>query len=122
MEPGCIAERMAPVCPIEADTNLGRLIARRTAERRRLAEEVAGRAIAELGALGIDIGLIGSLARGNFMAHSDIDFLVRTPVAGRVRVEVESRVAAAIKDTGLPYDIIYLSDLTPEQAAAFSDG
>ena len=101
---------------------LDTLIARRTAERRRIAETAASQAVTELRARGVEIRVFGSLARADFMAHSDVDFLVRTPVSRTVRTAVETVVASAMKDSGLPYDIIYLSDLAPDQAAAFADG
>ena len=66
--------------------------------------------------------VFGSLARGDFRDHSDIDFLVSGPVDQHVRVAVETTVARELGGTELPYDIIYLDDLTPEQAVIFARG
>ena len=115
-------ERLFAVRDYKTQSPLDALIARRTAERRLLAELAASQAVTELRARGIDIRIFGSLARGDFMAHSDVDFIVHTPVTGTVRTAVETVVASAMKDTALPYDVFYLSDLAPDQAMAFVDG
>ena len=75
-----------------------------------------------LRARAIEIRVFGSLARGDFRDHSDVDFLVSGPIDRAVRVAVEATVARELRETELPYDIIYLDDLTPEQAAAFALG
>lgn len=69
--------------------------------------------------MGIDIQVFGSLARGDFRAHSDVDFLVDGPIDFEIRVAVETGVAAAMRESGLPYDIIHLDYMTAAQAAAF---
>ncbi len=98
------------------------IIAERTQRRRIAAEAAAARALAALRPKGIDIRVFGSLARGDFRVHSDVDFLVYGPIDSHIRSAVESGVAAAIGDSELPYDILYLDDMTPEQAAAFQNG
>lgn len=102
-------------------TRLETIIAERTERRRKLAEGAAARALGGLRAKGIDIRVFGSLARGDFRVHSDVDFLVYGPIDADVRVTVECGVAAAMRESGLPYDVIYLDDLTPAQAVAFQN-
>lgn len=97
------------------------IVAERTAARRHVAETAAAHVLETLRAQGIDIRVFGSLARGDFMAHSDVDFLVKGPIDLATRVAVESTVAREFRaaDPNLPCDVIYLDDLTSEQAAAF---
>lgn len=96
------------------------IIAERTEKRRQVAQAAATRALASLGAKGFDIRIFGSLARGDFRVHSDVDFLVSGPIDSERRVIVESGLCRAMEESGLPYDVIYLDDLTPAQAAAFA--
>ena len=98
------------------------IIAERTEARRQVAEAASQRVIAALRDSAIEIRVFGSLARDDFRDHSDVDFLVIGPVDGTVRAAVETTVARELGRTELPYDIIYLDDLTPEQAAAFARG
>ncbi len=95
------------------------IIAERTEARRQVAEAVSRRVIAALRDSAIEVRVFGSLARGDFRDHSDVDFLVSGSVDHNVRATVETTVSRELRDTELPYDIIYLDDLTPEQAAAF---
>ena len=98
------------------------IIRERTEARRQDAEAASQRVISALRDSAIEIRVFGSLARGDFRDHSDVDFLVSGPVDRTVRAEVETTVARELGRVELPYDIIYLVDLTPEQAAAFSRG
>ena len=95
------------------------LVARRTLERLQSAEAASTRVLATLRGQGIDIRVFGSLARGTFKSHSDVDFLVKGALSGRVRAVVEATLARAMGAAELPYDVIYLDDLTAEQAAVF---
>ena len=52
------------------------LTARRTAERAQLARDRAALVVERLGALGAEARIMGSLARGDFRLHSDVDFLI----------------------------------------------
>ncbi|WP_187275520.1 nucleotidyltransferase domain-containing protein [Methylobacterium sp. WL6] len=65
------------------------------------------------------MSLIGSLATGRFRLHSDIDLLVRGPIDPAERAAVERAVAAVMRGTGIPNDLIYACDLTPSQLDAF---
>ncbi len=92
---------------------------RRAAERARLARE---RVLGLLDAVErepVDIALIGSLAADRFGPHSDVDLLVRGPVDATTRVRVEQLVAGALRGTGLPYDLIFAADLTPDRLREF---
>ncbi|WP_349368138.1 nucleotidyltransferase domain-containing protein [Salinarimonas sp.] len=66
-----------------------------------------------------EIAVIGSLARGGFGPHSDVDLLVRGPVDTATRVRVEQTVAAAMRGSGIPADIVCACDLTPERLKEF---
>jgi predicted nucleotidyltransferase len=68
---------------------------------------------------GIDIVVIGSLARQEFKSHSDVDFLVRGGADSSGRAKVERAVAAAMRGSGISYDLIYAADLTPERLKEF---
>lgn len=103
-------------------TRYDRMVAERTQRRREAAEAAVARALGALRPRGIDIRIFGSLARGEFRVHSDVDFLVHGAIDSEIRVVVEVEVAAAMRPSGLPYDLFYLDDMTPEQAAAFRDG
>lgn len=121
---GYLVRLMIPrnMCDHDQTSDMSRLddlISRRTENRRRVAEAAAGRVLDALHAKGIDIRLFGSLVRGGFKNHSDVDFLVRGQITPDIRVTVESTIARVLGETDLPYDVIYLDDLTAAQAAAF---
>jgi predicted nucleotidyltransferase len=90
------------------------LTARRTAERERLAWARAALVIERLGALGIEARVVGSLARGDFRLHSDVDFLILA-----CPPELKYRIEALVEDLmeGLPFDCIYLDEVRPERRA-----
>jgi predicted nucleotidyltransferase len=66
-----------------------------------------------------EIFVIGSLANGRFALHSDVDLLVRGSIDTRIRVHVEQQVAAAFRGSGIPYDLIFVCDLTPARLQEF---
>jgi predicted nucleotidyltransferase len=91
------------------------LARRRLADRRRAAAvEAARRAVAVLAARGVRALVFGSLARGDFAPHSDVDLLVVHCPEG-----LHYRIEAAVEDVmaGLPFDVVYLDEL-PEPARA----
>jgi predicted nucleotidyltransferase len=73
-------------------------------------------------ARGLAIDVIGSLARGEFGLHSDVDFFVHGETDPARRVQVERLVATAFNGTGIPYDIVYETDLTQERVREFLNG
>ncbi len=90
-----------------------------TAKRRETRHELASAAVARIlhhaGNAGIDITLVGSLARGDFRSHSDIDLLVRGPVNPKRRLLAERLVADAMRGSDIPYDLIFEDDLTEDR-------
>ncbi|HXY58180.1 MAG TPA: nucleotidyltransferase domain-containing protein [Methylocystis sp.] len=104
-----------------AECRLDRIIEERTARRLEEAQRRTATIMAALAAEGVDAAVIGSLAKGTFRAHSDIDILVRSPVDPALRLKVERIAANALRDAGIPYDLIYASDLTPAQLEEFEN-
>jgi predicted nucleotidyltransferase len=95
------------------------VIGERTERRRATAVARVDPLLRDLQLDGIDIVVIGSLARGGFRSHSDIDFLVRGGVDTPGRAKVERAVAAAMHGSGISYDLIYAADLSPERLKEF---
>jgi predicted nucleotidyltransferase len=101
-------------------SRIDRIIGERTEERRRAA------AVARVDSLlhdlrreGVDLVVIGSLARREFKSHSDVDFLVRGDLDTAERATLELAVAAAMRGSGISYDLIYAADLAPERLKEF---
>lgn len=90
-----------------------------TARRRETRHEQASSAVAHILRAaddeGIEITLVGSLARGDFRAHSDIDLLVRGPADSERRRHIEKLVADCMRPSAIPYDLIFESDLTQDR-------
>ncbi|MCQ8782176.1 nucleotidyltransferase domain-containing protein [Mangrovibrevibacter kandeliae] len=100
---------------------LDRVIETRTTERRRLAEARAAQILERAERQGLRISIIGSLGTPRFRLHSDVDLFVHGPIDTDKRMAVERLVADALRDTMLPYDIVYEGDLLPERAREFLD-
>lgn len=75
-----------------------------TAERRAKAVACAERVAAVLAGHGVELRIVGSLARGDFGPHSDVDFLVIALPEDR-RYRIESLVEDAMD--GLPFSVLY---------------
>lgn len=103
-------------------SRLARLQYDRTDKRRGLALESAQLVLEQASAQGLAIDLIGSLSRGEFRLHSDVDFFVHGNTDPARRVQVERLVAAAFNGSGIPYDIVYASDLTQDREREFLNG
>lgn len=88
----------------------------RTEQRRHLALNLARRVTDAAAHQGIGIDLIGSLARGDFGLHSDVDLFVHGDTDPSRRVQVERLVANAFRGAEIPYDIVYAADLTAARA------
>lgn len=97
-----------------------------TAKRRETRRELASAAVARILHAGenegIDITLVGSLARGDFRSHSDVDLLVRGPMNRKQRVMAERLVADAMRGSDIPYDLIFEDDLTEDRLQEFLIG
>ena len=92
--------------------------------KRRAAREVQASAAAEqivkvAADRGIAVEVIGSLARGDFRAHSDVDLLVRAPIDPHRRHAVERLVADAMRPSGIAYDLIFEDDLEQDRLQEF---
>ncbi len=88
-------------------------------ERRARAVAGAKAALAALTELGVSALVTGSLARGGFEAHSDVDLLVtacpRTP-----KYAIEGVVEDCLG--GMAFDLVYLDELPGWKAARFMAG
>jgi len=69
----------------------------------------------------MDVGAVvtGSLARGSFGPHSDIDLLV-TSCPRHLKYAIEGIVEDILG--GMSFDLIYLDELPPWKTARFADG
>jgi predicted nucleotidyltransferase len=96
-----------------------------TAKRRETRHERASAAVArilhEAASEGLDITLVGSLARGDFRSHSDVDLLVRGPMDLKRRLLIERMVAEVMRGSDIPYDLIFQDDLTEDRLQEFLD-
>jgi predicted nucleotidyltransferase len=95
------------------------LIHRRADERRRTAQFCVSRIIESARGRGIDISVVGSLAKDLFRVHSDIDLLVHGRTDPARRAMIEHLVADHLRGMDIPYDLIFASDISPERAQEF---
>ena len=77
--------------------------------------------LAKLERDGVNVAVIGSLARGQFSAHSDVDLLVRGPLDPASRTRIERTVADAFRGASIPYDLIFATDVTAERLVEFEN-
>jgi predicted nucleotidyltransferase len=98
---------MTGLTPVLVEHHRGRAI---------MAAQAATRALAELGVATL---ITGSLARDSFGLNSDIDFLV-TSCPRSLKYAIEG----VVEDTlgGLPFDVVYIDELSEWQAFRFKDG
>ncbi|MGC4410358.1 nucleotidyltransferase domain-containing protein [Rhizobium rosettiformans] len=89
------------------------LIAERLEPRHALAERVVAAIVREAGSGGIVVTPVGSLARGDFRIHSDVDLLVRGPLSPTRRLRVEQIVVSHLRGTDIAYDLLFEADLDP---------
>jgi predicted nucleotidyltransferase len=94
---------------------LNALINQRTANRLLSARESAACIVEDAQRLGIDVSVVGSLAKNSFKVHSDIDLLVHGSAAPHRRAAIERLVADHMRGTDIPYDLIFEADLTPDR-------
>ena len=86
----------------------------RLSARKQLALASAARALEVLRRLGVEVGLVGSLARGDFKLHSDVDFLVKLLPDEEMRYRLDLVVEPEME--GLPFQFIYLDEVKSELA------
>jgi predicted nucleotidyltransferase len=89
------------------------LIAERLEPRRALAQRLVAAIVQEAETSGLIITPVGSLARGDFRIHSDVDLLVRVPLDPVRRLRAERIVASHLRGTDIAYDLIFETDLAP---------
>jgi predicted nucleotidyltransferase len=97
------------------------LIERRLETRRSTASVCVERILEDARKHGTKIRVIGSLAKRNFHLHSDVDLLVGGSIDPARRLFVEQLVAAHMRGTGIPYDLIFEADLTTERIQELLD-
>lgn len=98
------------------------LMARRRDRRHSAASEAVSQVLRDASGKGIDITLVGSLARGDFRSHSDVDLLVRGPMNRKRRALVEQLVADGMRASEIPYDLVFEADLTHDRLQEFLHG
>jgi len=96
--------------PPKGRSRLEKLLHQRALDRFQAAANAARRALAELRSRGVQVRVIGSLARGTFKQSSDIDFLIEDS-ASLADAEIERAIRDRLQD--LPFDVLYLDRLTP---------
>jgi predicted nucleotidyltransferase len=95
-------------------SRIEKLLATDTRARVARVRVLAARALRRLAERGVEARLIGSLARGDFLLHSDVDLLVlRCPA--ELRHGIEELVEETLE--GLPFDVVYLDELAPARRA-----
>ena len=95
-------------------SRIEKLLAADTRAREARARVLAARALRRLAERGVEARVIGSLARGDFLLHSDVDLLVlRCPA--ELRYGIEGLVEETLE--GLPFDVVYLDELAPTRRA-----
>ena len=91
------------------------LIRRRADERRKTAQDCASRILRDAHGRGVEISVVGSLAKNRFRVHSDVDLLVHGNTDPARRAMIERLVADHLRGAGIPYDLIFASDISPER-------
>jgi predicted nucleotidyltransferase len=98
------------------------LIRRRANERRKTAQTCVSRILQNARGRGVEISVVGSLAKERFGIHSDVDLLVHGDTDPARRAMVERLVADHLRGTDIPYDLIFASDLSHERVQELLDG
>jgi predicted nucleotidyltransferase len=87
--------------------------------RRLQAIERARQASAMLAERDITVKIIGSLAKGRFGRHSDVDFLfVSCP--RKYKYAIEAKIEDIFKD--IPFDVVYLEEIPEDRLDLFTKG
>ena len=88
-------------------------------ERRRRAVAGAKAVVVALAELGVSALVTGSLARGGFGVHSDVDLLV-TACPRALKYAIEGIVEDCLG--GMAFDVVYLDELPGWKAVRFAAG
>ena len=94
----------------DGTTRIEAIFARHAEARRQKALPEVRRALAELHARGVEVGVVGSLANGTFIKHSDVDFMIKD--FGDM---TESAAVRVIFDCvrSVPVDVVLMRRVTP---------
>jgi predicted nucleotidyltransferase len=97
---------------------MDRISERRRTEREREARALADTALRALCHAGVSARLVGSLARGGFGLHSDVDFVLDLPSGS----PDASRALTVLSDAmgGFPYSVVFSPDLPPGLAVSLA--
>jgi predicted nucleotidyltransferase len=93
------------------------IIRSRAAVRREVALAAWHAIKSELEAVGLELTLFGSLAKGGFSTHSDIDVIVQLGDSGISRFAVDRIVSKVSGD--IPVDLFFAEDLTQSDLKTF---
>ena len=93
------------------------IIRSRAAVRREVALAAWYAIKSELEAVGLELTLFGSLAKGGFSTHSDIDVIVQLGDSGISRSAVDRMVRSVSGD--IPVDLLFVEDLTQSDLKTF---
>jgi len=86
------------------ETRIDRLLRQRADARRREAQRLALAALEALERIGVGAVVVGSLARGRFLGHSDVDLYV----VDRHTVAPETVIATVERVMGdFPFDVVF---------------
>jgi predicted nucleotidyltransferase len=88
-------------------------------DRRRRAIAGARAAVDMMKEKGVSALVIGSLAKGHFGAHSDVDFLL-TSCPREYKYAIEAKVEDIMGD--LPFDVVYLEEIPKDRMERFISG
>ena len=91
------------------------LIHRRAEKRQKMAQARVGRILGDAKGRGVEISVVGSLAKNSFRVHSDVDLLVHGNTNPARRAMIERLVAHHFRGTDIPYDLIFASDISDER-------
>ncbi len=94
----------------------------RTLLRRSAAAQGVSLILADAKERGVSVTVVGSFARNDFRLHSDIDLLVHGKLTPARRAMVERMVANRMRGNGIPYDLVFEADMTPEDLRRLLDG
>ena len=103
----------------KSESKIEALLRWRSLERRVVAINCAQKALSSLREEGVEAAVIGSLAAGNFMLHSDVDYLVCGDVSIERRGSIEAAIGRAMSSSGIGYDIVYSEDIKLEYMEDF---
>lgn len=102
-------------------SRIDRLIRQRADRRRGIAQARASGIVHSAKGRGVEISVVGSLAKDRFHVHSDIDLLVHGKTDSTRRAMIERLVADHIRGTDIPCDVIFASDIAPERVQELLD-